>query len=69
LASAYLSLIFAQGPINTMNKEVIPQESEVVFYTTQGGIVHIEVFFQNEKFVNYSKINYSKNLGRSKRRE
>jgi hypothetical protein len=33
-----------------MSKELIPQESEAIFYTTPDGAVHIEVFFQNETF-------------------
>jgi len=30
--------------------ELRPQESEILFYTTPDGAVHIEVFFQNESF-------------------
>lgn len=33
-----------------MNNELTPQESEIIFYTTPDGAVHIEVFFQNESF-------------------
>ena len=28
----------------------IPEENEIIFYTTPGGTVHIEVFFQDESF-------------------
>ena len=36
-----------------MSKEITPQdnhESDIIFYTTPGGAVHIEVFFQSETF-------------------
>lgn len=33
-----------------MSNELTPQESEIIFYTTPDGAVHIEVFFQNESF-------------------
>ena len=33
-----------------MSSEYTPQENEIIFYTTPDGIVHIEVFFQNETF-------------------
>ena len=33
-----------------MSNELIPQENEIIFYTTPDGAVHIEVFFQNESF-------------------
>jgi hypothetical protein len=36
-----------------MSKELTPQEnneSDIIFYTTPDGAVHIEVFFQNETF-------------------
>jgi hypothetical protein len=33
-----------------MSKELTPQDNEIIFYTTPGGAVHIEVFFQDETF-------------------
>jgi hypothetical protein len=33
-----------------MDKDIIPQENEILFYTTPGGNISIEVLFQNETF-------------------
>lgn len=33
-----------------MSKKLIPQDNEIIFYTTPDGAVHIEVFFQDETF-------------------
>jgi hypothetical protein len=33
-----------------MSNELMPQENDIIFYTTPGGAVHIEVFFQSETF-------------------
>ncbi len=33
-----------------MSKELTPKEGDIIFYTTPDGVVHIEVFFQNETF-------------------
>jgi hypothetical protein len=33
-----------------MSSELTPQQSEIIFYTTPDGAVHVEVFFQNETF-------------------
>jgi hypothetical protein len=33
-----------------MENGITPQENEIIFYTTPGGIVSIEVFFKNETF-------------------
>ena len=33
-----------------MSNELIPQENEIILYTTPNGAVHIEVFFQGETF-------------------
>jgi hypothetical protein len=33
-----------------MNKELVPQENEIIFYTTPEGGIRIEVLFQSETF-------------------
>jgi hypothetical protein len=33
-----------------MSNELMPQENDIIFYTTPDGAVHIEVFFQSETF-------------------
>ncbi len=33
-----------------MNKDIVPQENEIIFYSTPDGKVNVEVLFQNETF-------------------
>jgi hypothetical protein len=33
-----------------MGKELVPQNNEIIFYTTPEGTVRVEVIFQDESF-------------------